>query len=283
MNDYIELRIDMEPCSADMTDLMASFLADAGYESFVPDEKGLTAYLKSDLFDENEVRQITRDFPFPAAFAIKPTFVEGKDWNEEWEKNYFKPIVVGGRCVVHSSFHKDIPEAEFDIVVDPRMAFGTGHHATTSQMLRLILDADMEGKSVIDMGTGTGILAILCKMKGAGCVTGIDIEKDATDNAGLNATLNNVDIDFITGDVSALESLAEADYFLANINRNVILGDMKNYVAHLCNHGGKMFLSGFYTEDIPMIEQEAKKFRLKIVKFTEDNNWAAVALTHEDQ
>lgn len=278
MNDYVELRIDMNPCSSDMTDLLAAFLADAGYESFVPDDNGLIAYIKAENFDNSALKEIISDFPMPTSMTVKNNFVEGKDWNEEWEKNYFKPIVVGGRCVVHSSFHTDIPQAEFDIVVDPKMAFGTGHHATTSQMLKLILEADTAGKDVIDMGTGTGILAILCKMKGAASASGIDIEKDATDNAALNASLNKVEIDFITGDSSVLESLGKADIFLANINRNVILADMHLYARHLKDEGSLM-LSGFYTRDIPLIEEEAAKYGLKIANSISENDWAALRLT----
>lgn len=280
MNDYIDLRVDLNPCTSDMTDLMASFLADAGYESFVADEKGLDAFIKSDSFDAAAMEGIAADFPFDTAVTFSSSLVEGKDWNEEWEKNYFKPIVVGGRCVVHSSFHTDIPETEFDIVVDPRMAFGTGHHATTSQMLGFILDTDMNGKTVIDMGTGTGILAILCKMKGASKATGIDIETDATDNARQNAVLNKVTADFITGNADSLSGLENADIFLANINRNVILNDISAYSSRI-NRGGKLFLSGFYTADIPMIEEAASKCGLKIVKTTEENGWAAVELTKE--
>ena len=138
----------------------------------------------------------------------------------------------------------------------------------------------LNGKTVIDMGTGTGILAILCKMKGASKATGIDIETDATDNARQNAVLNKVTADFITGNADSLSGLESADIFLANINRNVILNDISAYASRI-NRGGKLFLSGFYTADIPMIEEAASKCGLKIVKTTEENGWAAVELTKE--
>ena len=125
MNDYYALRLDVQPCCTDATDLLAYLLGEAGYESFVPDEKGLTAYVRAELFSDDAVRSALADFPFDAIVTASSELVEGQDWNAEWERNYFKPIVVGDRCVVHSSFHTDVPTAEFDIVIDPKMAFGT--------------------------------------------------------------------------------------------------------------------------------------------------------------
>ena len=132
MNDYYALRLDVEPCSADATDLLAYLLGEAGYESFVPDDKGLTAYVPAALYSDEAVRTALEEFCFDATVTASAELVEGRDWNAEWERNYFRPIVVGERCVVHSSFHTDVPKAEYDIVIDPKMAFGTGHHATNS-------------------------------------------------------------------------------------------------------------------------------------------------------
>ena len=159
MNDYIELRLDLEPCSQDATDVLAALLAEVGYESFVPDERGLTAYVRSVQYDDSVVDDVIESLPFECAVSRQSSYIVGQDWNSEWEKNYFKPIVVGDRCVIHSSFHSDVPAAEYDIVIDPKMAFGTGHHATTSQVIEALLSMDLNGLSVIDMGTGTGILA----------------------------------------------------------------------------------------------------------------------------
>ena len=161
MTDYQQIRLDITPCDENITDLFAAFLADYGYESFVPDETGLTAYINATLFNQEDVESVIADFPMEVEVKLTVDFIEGKDWNEEWEKNYFQPIVIADQCVIHSTFHKDVPEAKYDIVIDPKMAFGTGHHSTTSLILRTLLETDMKGKSVIDMGTGTGILAIL--------------------------------------------------------------------------------------------------------------------------
>ena len=277
MQDYIALRIDAEPCSETVTDLLAAFLGDIGYESFVADEKGITAYIQDGLYSPDSVEDILRDFPIETDFKWEEEFVKGQDWNEEWEKHYFQPIVVGDECVVHSTFHKDVPVAKYDIVIDPKMAFGTGHHSTTSQMMRHILDNDMEGKTVIDMGTGTGILALLCKMKGAEKVTGIEIDPFAWENAVDNARLNNVEADMICGDASALSGIEPADFFLANINRNIITGDIDRYAAKL-KTGGTMFLSGFYESDIPVILEAAKPYGLEYVSHLVEKDWAAVKL-----
>lgn len=281
MQDYISLRIDATPCSETLTDLLAAFLCDVGYESFTPDEKGLTAFIREDLFSEENLKGIIDDFPMDADFSVSWERVEGEDWNQEWEKNYFKPILIGDEVAVHSSFHTDVPVAKYDIVIDPKMAFGTGHHSTTSQMMHHILEADMEGKSVIDMGTGTGILAILCKMKGASVVTGIEIDPFAWENAVENAKLNNVDVNMICGDASSLNAIAEADFFLANINRNIITSDLNSYSEKL-KRGGKMFLSGFYESDIPIVEETAKQYGLQKEKTFVDKDWAAVRFVKVD-
>ena len=278
MNDYKAVRIDAEPCSADITDLAAAFLADAGFESFEPDASGLTAYIRAEEDAEALASEALEDFPIPAEFRISVEFIEGEDWNAEWEKNYFQPILIDDLCVVHSTFHKDVPSAKYDIVIDPKMAFGTGHHDTTSQMMRYILQLPVEGKSVIDMGTGTGILAILAKMRGAESVTGIEIDEPAYVNAIEHASLNSVQLNLIHGDASALSGLDKADYLFANINRNIILGDFYRYVAAL-KPEGKMLLSGFYREDVPMIEAKAAEFGMKVEQvMSTDAGWTALKL-----
>ena len=278
MNDYIEVRLDMTPCTEDATDLMAAMLADSGFESFVPDQKGLTAYCPADLFSREAVNAAVAEFPMHVSITVSDTLVEGRDWNAEWERNYFQPIVVGQRVVIHSSFHTDVPEAEHRIVIDPKMAFGTGHHATTSQVIRNMLDIDMTGLSVIDMGTGTGILAILAAMLGAAKVTGIEIDSFAYANAVENISLNgHSEITLINGDASALAGVEPADVFIANINRNIITADIDRYVKAL-KPGGTMLLSGFYVEDIPVIVAEAQKLGLREDSFTESEHWTCLRL-----
>lgn len=277
MTDYQQIRLDITPCDENITDLFAAFLADCGYESFVPDETGLTAYINSTLFNKEDVESIIADFPMEVDAKLTVDFIEGKDWNEEWEKNYFQPIVIADQCVIHSTFHKDVPNAKYDIVIDPKMAFGTGHHSTTSLILQTLLETDMKGKSVIDMGTGTGILAILSAMLGAEKVTGIEIDPGAYENALEHVELNNVNVDVLLGDTSRLNELQPADIFIANINRNIILADISSYRKNL-KPGGIMLLSGFYESDIAMIERAANALGLEVVSYKEDKDWVAVKL-----
>ena len=282
MNDYYRVRIDVAECTEDITDLAAAYLADAGFESFEPDSTGLTAYIKREAGDGVKIAEESlSDFPMESDFKITGEVIEGEDWNEEWEKNYFKPILIEGRCVIHSTFHREVPEAEYDIVIDPKMAFGTGHHDTTSQMVKHILDLPLQGKSVIDMGTGTGILGILAAMRGAERVIGIEIDEAAYENAKENVTLNGVKMELIHGDATALSGLEQADYLFANINRNIILGDIDRYAGRL-KSGGEMLLSGFYDTDTAMIAEAASRYDLREeARLVSDARWVALRLIKE--
>ena len=282
MNDYYRVRIDVAECTEDITDLAAAYLADAGFESFEPDSTGLTAYIKREAGDGVKIAEESlSDFPMESDFKITGEVIEGEDWNEEWEKNYFKPLRIEGRCVIHSTFHREVPEAEYDIVIDPKMAFGTGHHDTTSQMVKHILDLPLQGKSVIDMGTGTGILGILAAMRGAERVIGIEIDEAAYENAKENVTLNGVKMELIHGDATALSGLEPADYLFANINRNIILGDIDRYAGRL-KSGGEMLLSGFYDTDIAMIAEAASRYDLREeTRLVSDARWVALRLIKE--
>ncbi|MDE5868629.1 MAG: 50S ribosomal protein L11 methyltransferase [Muribaculaceae bacterium] len=279
MNDYLSVRINISPSSSDASDLAAAFLADVGFESFEPDDNGLTAYIPASLPGEELAVQALKDFPIHSDIEIISEFIEGEDWNAEWEKNYFKPILIDDLCVVHSTFHKDIPKAKYDIVIDPKMAFGTGHHDTTSNMMRHILSLPLEEKEVIDMGTGTGILAFLAKMRGAKNVTGIEIDRPAYENAVDNARLNDCKVEFIHGDANSLKDLKPADYLFANINRNIILNDIGLYSNALKPHG-TMLLSGFYESDVPMILEASARYGLKeISRLVSDSGWIAIILS----
>ena len=279
MNDYTEVRVDFSPCSEDLTDIAAALLADAGFETFVPDAAGLTAYIPASKYTP-ALRQ-TLDTPIFTDVDVtwNAKLIEGQDWNSEWEKHYFKPIVIEGRCVIHSSFHTDVPSAEFDIVIDPKMAFGTGHHSTTTLILQQLLQLPLEGKAVIDMGTGTGILAILARMRGASPVSGIEIDLPAWENAIDNCRLNGCEeITMLHGDASALSQIGyAADLLLANINRNVITADIPDYAKKL-KPGATVLLSGFYVHAIPIVSEAAAKAGLETMGHTELNAWACVKL-----
>lgn len=275
MNDYYKVKIKFSPFSQDAADLMAGFLSDIGFESFETDNDILIAYIQAESFNKNMLRQSIDEFPMECRLSWEVEFVEGQDWNLEWEKNYFKPIVLGDRCVVHATFHKDFPICEYEILIDPRMAFGTGHHATTSMMVSHLLDMDLSGKDVLDMGTGTGILAILAKMRDAAHVNAIEIDPMAYENARDNAKLNGVEVNFICGDARCLENCAPADVFLANINRNIILADLPSYVKRI-KPSGLLVLSGFYVKDIPLLERALANFGMEIAKMSVKDDWCSL-------
>ena len=278
MNDYYLVRINLNPCVEEECDIVAALLADVGFESFVPDEKGVSAYIRKELFDKPATSSALAAYPFNGELQMEEAeLIQGQDWNSEWEKHYFQPIVVGDRCVVHSSFHKEYPKAEYEIVVDPRMAFGTGHHETTSLMLERLLSYPLEGRKLLDMGTGTGILAILAAMRGAVHVVGVEIDEPAYLNAVDNAGINGVDLDLRLGGVETVTECGYFDYVLANINRNIIIADIDKYARSL-RQGGIMALSGFYVEDIPFVEEAGKKCGLAPVAFFEKRRWACLCL-----
>ena len=283
MNDYYRVDFVFSPASEDAADYMAALLADEGYESFVQNEDApgatMTAYVPAPLYSAEAVDNAIAQMVFDCAIKYTSEFVPGQDWNSEWEKHYFKPIVIEGRVAVHSSFHTDVPEAEYDILIDPRMAFGTGHHPTTTLMLRSLLDADVEGKNVTDMGTGTAILAILAAMRGAASVTGIEIDPAAADNAVDNVALNLPDnpgaVKIIRGDASALADVPAADIFLANINRNIITADIRRYAAAM-KQGAVLTVSGFYIADRPVVEAAAMEAGLQPAGVADMDNWSSM-------
>lgn len=281
MNDYYKLTFTVRPADIDACDLLADTLADAGFESFEPADDGssMVAYVPASLYNGETVAEAVDARLIPVDISYTAEFVEGRDWNSEWEKNYFKPIVVAGLVAVHSSFHTDVPEAKYDIVIDPRMAFGTGHHATTTLMMKSLLNnSKVNGSRIIDMGTGTGILAILADMLGAAEVQAIEIDPYAAENARDNVTLNLPDshVEVITGDATALDSLtAYADIFLANINRNIITGDINRY-ARAMKQDATITVSGFYVEDRPIVEQAAKEAGLTLRSVAEMDNWSSM-------
>lgn len=285
MNNYTEVTFHFhipaagEQLTSDTAaDVLSAMLADIGYESFVQQGDALAAYIPASQFDRATLDETIQAFLLPVAVTTEIKEIEGVDWNAEWEKNYFKPIVVADQCCIHSTFHTDYPQCQYDIVIDPKMAFGTGHHATTSQIIARLLDTDLQGKRVIDMGTGTGILAILARMRGASSVTAIEIDPAAEANARENMQLNDCrDIDLRLGGAEQLTGCS-ADLFIANINRNIILNDLSRYAATLAPEA-IMLLSGFYEADIPMILRKAADEGLTDGGHTVmGDNWACLTL-----
>ncbi len=278
--DYIEVNFGIEPFEEYISDVLASELGEIGFDSFVPAESGLIAYIPSSLYDESKIENLLATFPFEASIEYEHAQIESKNWNEEWEKHYFEPIIIGDECVIHSSFHKNIPDAKYDIVIDPKMAFGTGHHETTSLVIGELLKMDLADKKVLDMGCGTSVLAILAAMRGAKELLAIDIDTWCVENSIENIALNNITgIEVKLGGAELLRGL-QFDIILANINRNILLADIDKYASCL-KSGGELYMSGFYVEDIPLIEAEANLYGLKLEYFKEKNNWAVVKTVME--
>ncbi|MDR0428164.1 MAG: 50S ribosomal protein L11 methyltransferase [Dysgonamonadaceae bacterium] len=273
---YYELQLKIEPNSEINRDLISAFLAEIGFESFVESEKGLDAYISEKNYSEERLAQTLKDWPLPDThIRYRVEYIKDQNWNEEWEKNFFEPIIIDNRVIIHSSFHENIPTLSYDIVIDPKMAFGTGHHSTTSLMVSYLLELKTERKSFLDMGCGTAVLAILARMKGAGPVTAIDIDEWAYENSLENIKRNNTpEINVKLGDASLLGK-EKYDFIFANINRNILLEDIPVYASCLLS-GASLLMSGFYKEDMEAIKNKCEENQLNCISFKEDKNWAAV-------
>lgn len=274
-NQYIGYHFTISPIELGSEILIAE-LGEKAFESFMETETGISAFIQKELWTENilEDIQILTNPEFTISFTYEE--IEQVNWNEEWEKN-FEPIEVDGKCHVRAPFHEKT-SAEFDIVIEPKMSFGTGHHETTHMMIQHILETDCTHKKTLDMGCGTAILAILAEMKGAQPIDAIDIDNWCYLNSIENAERNNCNhISVYEGDAALLAG-KKYDIIIANINRNILLNDMQSYVDCL-NENGILFLSGFYTEDIPVISESCHSKGLQYVKQFERNNWVALKFT----
>jgi ribosomal protein L11 methyltransferase len=275
---YLEFKLNFSPDEDYVADLLAAELGKIGFESFERTEEGLTAFIDQRSFNETDFSNLLNGFEYAESIRFESREIEQVNWNEEWEKHFFEPIVIGDECLIHSSFHKNLPVAKYDIVIDPKMSFGTGHHETTSLMIGEILQMDLHGKTVLDMGCGTAVLAILAAMKGAKHVTAIDIDTWCVENSIENIHKNNVpEIEVLLGDADSLSGKS-FHIIIANINRNILLNDIKKYAACL-GASDALYMSGFYVEDIPVIEQEAAKYHFTLESYKEKNNWAVVKMT----
>lgn len=269
---YIGYQFKVEPLQPG-TEILIAELGYAGFESFVETDEGVTAYIQKDEWNEEILDAIY--ILTSNEFEISYTFedIEQVNWNEEWEKN-FNPIVVDDVCSVRAPFHEK-PDTKYDIVIEPKMSFGTGHHETTHMMIQHILKNDFKDKSVLDMGCGTGVLAILAEMKGANPIDAIDYDNWCYLNSLENVERNNCKhITVLEGDASLLRN-QKYDTIIANINRNILLNDLGAYTKCL-NPNATLFLSGFYNDDIPAIQEECNKHGLTLIESLERNNWVAL-------
>ena len=272
--DYQKVTITITPFQNWLRDVLNSQLAEIGFDSFVEIEDGIEAYIPAKDFDNENLNFVFNAFNEGVTFDVKLEFIEDQNWNEEWEKNYFEPLVIGGECMIRAPFHTEYPNAKYEIVIEPNMAFGTGNHETTSTIIESILQNDLTGKTILDMGCGTGILSILASMKGAKHIIAIDIDLWSFEGTLENTKLNNIEnVSVELGDASLLGE-ESFDLIFANIHKNVLIDDMQAY-SNVLNIGGTLIMSGFYTEDIPDIKAKAESMGLKDNGFISKNNWVA--------
>jgi ribosomal protein L11 methyltransferase len=257
-------------------DILVSELAELDFESFVETNSGLEAYVPEELDREDRVKEILDTYASLGIKGYRRESIEKENWNATWESRY-EPVFVGNEFVVRAPFHPSFPNFKTEICILPQMSFGTGHHETTYLMLSLMAQGDLHGVRVLDMGCGTGVLAIAAKLRGAQRALAIDIEDWAYRNTMENAALNKVGIEVRLGDASLLNQESEFDLVLANINKNVLLHDLEFYHQHLAGDG-RLMLSGFFTSDLDAILTKAESLGMSQTRMQEKNSWVAVEL-----
>ena len=268
---YNEIKLSL---NADFNDIIVAELGELGFESFVETEDGLLAYIQQDMFSEVALNALVEEYQDTVLISYEVQEIAPKNWNEEWERNY-QPIEVAGQVRVRASYHAPDADFKYDIVIDPKMSFGTGHHETTTLVMAQQLRLDHAGKSVLDVGSGTGILAILAEKRGAIQLTAFDIEEWAYLNALENCAINNCHhITVFQGTIADCPA-AVYDIVLANINRNILLQEIPIYNQFL-KVGGTLIVSGFYERDIADIVQKATEVGLRAVAQQSLNDWAMV-------
>ncbi len=276
--DTSKITLTLTPFESWFADLLMAEMAELGFESFVETGTGFEAYIPESNYDREALNILLSDRQEPFSLAWSEETVPAQNWNEVWEKNYFKPLVIADRVLVRAPFHTNYPSCPIEIVIEPNMAFGTGNHETTSLMMETMLGMDFSEKTVLDMGCGTGILAILASRLGASAVTAIDIDQWSFDAVMENRVTNHApNIDPVLGDAGMIGD-RKFGIALVNIQKNVILNDMAAYSAAL-QLGGLILFSGFFETDLPDIQQVAEKEGLQFISKKVKNNWT-VAVFH---
>ena len=261
------------PENENLKDMFMELLGEIGFDSFMDTDEGFEAYCQEPALDDNELNDIMQMEQFANVKLLKKELIPDQDWNATWEASY-EPVIINEFCRIRAPFHKVEGSYKYDLIIEPKMSFGTAHHETTSQIIELMLQSDFTGLNLLDMGSGTGVLAILAKKLGSATTVAIDNDEWAYRNALDNIRLNDEnDIVVELGDANSLND-RQFDIILANINRNILLRDMKEYVKCLVD-GGKIFFSGFYEEDLVLIAKEAERLGLRYSNHVTKNNWTA--------
>lgn len=262
-----------------IADIFKDSLISLGFDSFVDNEKGFEAYCSQEKYSLDKVKDCAEEnlgFVQGLEISYSEEKIEQKDWNAEWEKDY-SSVRFSDFCVVRPEFNPKQEGVKYDIIINPKMSFGTAHHQTTSLIIDFISKEDIAGKRVMDMGCGTGVFAILAMKMGASYAKAIDIDVWAAENAKENVKKNSVEVDVLLGDANLLDENEKFDVFFANINRNILLADMETYSKSI-KEGGVLFLSGFYLQDVEILETECKLYGFELTNVETKDNWAAMRL-----
>jgi len=280
--DYYKITINITPFEEWLRDVLTAQLGEIGFESFLETETGIEAFIPVANFSDAEMEYVLNAFQDDFTFSINKEIIKSQNWNEVWEKNYFKPLVINNECVIRAPFHTEYQKAKYEIIIEPNMAFGTGNHETTTLMIETILENEMENKNILDMGCGSGILGILASMKGAKKVTAIDIDEWSYKGANENAALNKIENMVVKQGDAYLPGNEKFDIVFANIHKNVLINDLPAY-SEVLQPGGLLIMSGFYTEDIAEIKPRAESLGLKDNGFKTKNNWVAYSFQKEQE
>jgi ribosomal protein L11 methyltransferase len=262
--------------SPELSEILMAELAEIGFDIFEESSTGIDAFCLENLFDASAMLEIFGRYQELGPIQYEQKTIEKQNWNEVWETNY-EPIRIGDKVFIRASFHASEPGYQIELVINPKMSFGTGHHETTSLMVENLFGIELKGKAVLDAGTGTGILAFVAKKRGADFVRGFDIDEWSVENSIENAGLNGCEeIPFVKGTIRD-EDERLYDVLIANINRNILLDEMQEYAKRL-KAGGILLLSGFYVQDIPALEKKAASVGIQRVSYLEKNNWVSLVL-----
>ncbi len=276
--EYTKTTCILQPDTEINREILVAELGTIGYESFTETDESVEAYIPSaDFSEETLYHLLPVDFNH-FKFTSTSETIPDQNWNEVWEKNYFQPLLIANQCLIRAPYHTEYPQATYEIVIEPGMAFGTGNHETTSLMISEILEEHLNGKSVLDMGCGTGILSILAAKRGAEKITAIDIDQWAINSTIENSTFNNVlNLEIIQGGAESIPD-RKYDFIYANIQRNILLNDMPQYEKVL-KSGGELIMSGFYSDDFESIKNRAIQLGLQFCRMNETENWVAAVFT----
>lgn len=282
---YLEADFTLNPCSEINADILKALAGEGGFESFTDTASGFKAYIQEENYNKTTVEDALHSFLLEFQFSYTLKKAEDKDWNETWEKEGFEPVYLGAKknIAIHDTLHPLKKKVEYDILINPQLAFGTGTHETTGMLLEWLSEENLQGKSILDMGCGTGILGIFSIMRQADKVTAIDIDEWSVRNTKDNARLNHLEnhLEALKGDASILTERGVYDVVIANINRNILLRDIPAYAASMKEVGSILYLSGFYTEDVPVLVEKAQGYGFEKAGENDRNNWASLKLIRE--